>query len=487
MRFCIITPSRDGLSVPTLRKNIQRTLDRAGVLWTWYVLMDRTPEAELRVQALESELHADITSGRLSLVLVDDPPLPQRAEGRLPRCHFGNPLRNEGIARAMASSSILEHSVLMFLDDDNLLHPQLPGVLSLFEDQPCLAGVLMDQQYRGGRIRLKPRDPSDPIDVNNFLVRASEIGDARFVVDPSAPVGEWYAADQSFFRSIHHHPDRWKRLDYCGSFYNALKEESGPAFQGGRPVSESVLGTTTGFALEDLLADTESSALPEHRFWAGADREAWSPYLLAQEMPGIVARPETGWCQEDDKQALLRACEITESRGGLNLYLELGSWGGSSCRFVLDHYRDAFAICIDSWRIDHQPGDVPWRDYLYETFVINMRDYRDRVLAVRRDTIIGINRVAKLSAKPEVIYIDAGHDFDNAFTDAMLCVWHWPEAILVIDDNFAEFPGVQRLVANFHETDPASPYVQEKIGDSVIMIPPYPAVEHPGRCRAGHS
>jgi len=132
------------------------------------------------------------------------------------------------------------------------------------------------------------------------------------------------------------------------------------------------------------------------------------------------------------------------------LIVELGSWLGRSARFMLHAAPNASVICIDHWRGSpehHRPGrDV--RDKLprlYQTFLRNMWDGRGRVVPVRADTIDGLSEVGRLGLAPDVIYVDAGHDYREVSAELRTAIDLFPRAQIAGDD-WIYFDGVRRAV-----------------------------------------
>ena len=117
---------------------------------------------------------------------------------------------------------------------------------------------------------------------------------------------------------------------------------------------------------------------------------------------------------------------------------EIGSWQGVSARFLCEHAPNATIICIDTWlgSIEHRINPE-WRTQLpllYETFLANMWDYRERVVPMRQSSTAGIHILHDHKIAPEVFYLDAAHDELSVRADLWLLLWLFPRAIVIGDD-----------------------------------------------------
>ena len=101
--------------------------------------------------------------------------------------------------------------------------------------------------------------------------------------------------------------------------------------------------------------------------------------------------------------------EIFEQFTGphVKVYLELGSWMGKSTRWFARQCPHATLICIDHWRGSPEHHRKPkWKQHLptlYETFLTNMWDLRDRVIPVRAETLRGMTVVAESGVEPDLV------------------------------------------------------------------------------------
>lgn len=126
--------------------------------------------------------------------------------------------------------------------------------------------------------------------------------------------------------------------------------------------------------------------------------------------------------------------------------VELGSWLGSSTRFILQHAINAKVIAIDHWSNDikdygnggstdasSDPG-IEKIGTLWETFLVNCWDYKDRLYPVRAYTQDGLKKLKDYDIVADVVYIDASHSYEDVLADITLSRELWPNAQIVGDD-----------------------------------------------------
>lgn len=120
------------------------------------------------------------------------------------------------------------------------------------------------------------------------------------------------------------------------------------------------------------------------------------------------------------------------------LIVELGSWLGASTRFILNKAPNAIVIAIDHWRGSqehlHNPSLIPKLNTLYETFIVNCWAYKNRLIPFRTTTIQGLIKISELELYPDLIYVDASHDYDSVTNDLETIYQLFPNTILCGDD-----------------------------------------------------
>lgn len=138
--------------------------------------------------------------------------------------------------------------------------------------------------------------------------------------------------------------------------------------------------------------------------------------------------------------------------------LELGSWLGRSTRFILKKAPNATVLAVDHWLgtkqiTDDDPACLAKIPSLYETFLVNCWDHRDRLVPIRRTTIEAMSEMADLGVKPDVIYLDAAHDYESVKADLQKIREVFPLVPLAGDDFSLKWEGVMRAVWEHVESE----------------------------------
>jgi len=157
-----------------------------------------------------------------------------------------------------------------------------------------------------------------------------------------------------------------------------------------------------------------------------------APYWPA-EKPGVPPDPH-GWMLPQNAQLLSENLDQDTK-----VVVELGSWLGQSTRHMLNAAPNATVIAIDHWLggSDHQgPNGICHEKLptLYETFLVNCWDYRDRLIPIRKPTIEGMTFVAEQGVKADLVYVDADHMYESVKADINMALDLWPDAKILGDD-----------------------------------------------------
>jgi len=147
---------------------------------------------------------------------------------------------------------------------------------------------------------------------------------------------------------------------------------------------------------------------------------------------------DRGWFPVSNQETLLQ-----HLNKDTKLIIELGSWLGLSTRWMLDQAPNAHIVCIDHWQ--GSPDTVEQEPNLYEKFLSNCWDYRERISIFKGNTENTLPYLLSLGLTPDLVYIDAGHDYDSASRDIRLSMGF--DCTLVGDDfNPNAWAGVVRAV-----------------------------------------
>lgn len=158
-------------------------------------------------------------------------------------------------------------------------------------------------------------------------------------------------------------------------------------------------------------------------------------FFWPEEKPSVPEQLEKGWFCGENQFLLRKAIKEKDPC----IILELGSWMGLSTRFLCrESKEDVTVIAIDTWEGSEEHKVVPeWAaelPTLYETFIVNCWQYKNKIIPVRKAIADGIPLLRNLEIFPQLIYLDAAHDAINVEHDLTLCLESYPNAHLVGDD-----------------------------------------------------
>lgn len=131
------------------------------------------------------------------------------------------------------------------------------------------------------------------------------------------------------------------------------------------------------------------------------------------------------------------------------LVVELGSWLGKSTLWFLDRAPRATVVAVDTWlgspeHYTPKPSLLGRLPTLYETFLVNCWPYRDRLIPMRTTSLVGLRLVKQAGVTPDLIYVDADHQYWAVKGDVQSAHELFPAARLIGDDY--NWPGVKRAV-----------------------------------------
>ncbi|MAH49939.1 hypothetical protein CMI37_29240 [Candidatus Pacearchaeota archaeon] len=158
-----------------------------------------------------------------------------------------------------------------------------------------------------------------------------------------------------------------------------------------------------------------------------------------------VPEDSHGWFRKHNEKILAEKLEPH------HVVIELGSWLGKSTRFIADRCKKVYAI--DHWeggpehhtsKYESIKGRLP---KLYETFLKNCWSRKDKIIPLRMKTVVGLMKCSQAGIKPDIIYIDASHEYEDVLADISLSRELFPEALLIGDD--WERKGVYSAVMNY--------------------------------------
>jgi hypothetical protein len=151
------------------------------------------------------------------------------------------------------------------------------------------------------------------------------------------------------------------------------------------------------------------------------------------ERPAVPRPPERNWLFPALREMLAQSLS-PQTR----LVVELGSWTGRSTRYIADLAPQARVIAVDHWEGSAEHAQDPelaaLLPRLYDTFLWECWNYRERIIPVRARSVEGLRRVRDAGLRPDLVYIDADHRYEGVVADLTAALEAFPEATIVGDD-----------------------------------------------------
>ena len=171
-------------------------------------------------------------------------------------------------------------------------------------------------------------------------------------------------------------------------------------------------------------------------------------FKYKKSKPKIKMNFRQNWFSEDNQTMLLKYikkyCNKRKS-----IILELGTWMGRSAYFESKYItEDSIVICVDHWKGDISIGKEyknEESDLLYKQFIINLWEYKEKVIPVRMDGDKAIKLLYEMGIKPDLIYLDMDHSYESVIVNLKNIHKYYSEVPLVGDD-FYHYEGVKRAV-----------------------------------------
>ncbi len=152
-----------------------------------------------------------------------------------------------------------------------------------------------------------------------------------------------------------------------------------------------------------------------------------------------------------------------------SLIVEVGSWKGRSAMHMADLAKDLNIpnleiCCIDTWlgssgvwARKEQVAEIlklknGW-PMLYFTFMKNVieRGHQDVITPMPMPSDMGYFVLKRLNAKPQMIYLDAAHEYESCKRDLELYFQLLGEDGILLGDDYETFEGVTRAADEFAE------------------------------------
>ncbi len=147
--------------------------------------------------------------------------------------------------------------------------------------------------------------------------------------------------------------------------------------------------------------------------------------------------------------------------------VEVGTWKGMSAMHMADlgkelEIPDLEIACIDTWlgspgvwKVKSKTADIlklknGW-PMLYYTFMKNVieRGHQDVITPMPMPSDMGYFVLKGMKAKADMIYIDAGHEYESCKRDLNLFIELLDDDGIMLGDDYETFPGVTRAAHEF--------------------------------------
>lgn len=187
------------------------------------------------------------------------------------------------------------------------------------------------------------------------------------------------------------------------------------------------------------------------------------------------SRDVTGWmspCFIDNFKIALQYCK----KPVINI-IEVGSWKGLSANIMAQHCRQnnqqVRIICIDTWlgSVEHQDEINRTNGYpdIYTEFIQNTKylSNEDVIYPFPISSTEGACYLKNKGMKADIIYIDAGHEYDSVLSDTKL-FWELlePTGVMIFDDY--AWSSVKKAVDEFFEDKPVIKIINQ---EQAIVFP----------------
>jgi predicted O-methyltransferase YrrM len=222
--------------------------------------------------------------------------------------------------------------------------------------------------------------------------------------------------------------------DTAGSAF--VQSPANPDAAAARPAPDTHSGEWPELEERPLLLTAhhgERGVGGEGGYGSAAINEFASQFHWPAEKPDVPAPPERDWLYPATRDLLANAVPA-DSR----LIVEVGSWTGRSTRYLADLAPRASIVAIDHWEgsVEHEqdPELAEFLPRLFDTFLSESWEYRNRIIPLRARSVEGLRRVAAAGLSPDLVFIDADHQYDSVAADLRTSLDLFPGAAVVGDD-----------------------------------------------------
>lgn len=151
----------------------------------------------------------------------------------------------------------------------------------------------------------------------------------------------------------------------------------------------------------------------------GDDYGFTDPYPQVYENVTLLPLYRHGWNLHDKqvRDALSKRKVMT--------VVELGSWTGNWTIFIAQHLPEGGRVfAVDNWRpktaiYNPNSSEMALLPIVFPQFLSNVIhcNMQSKIIPVRMDTVDAAAKFQKLGIRPDLIYVDAGHDYASVYND----------------------------------------------------------------------
>lgn len=150
---------------------------------------------------------------------------------------------------------------------------------------------------------------------------------------------------------------------------------------------------------------------------------------------------------------------LAENVARARVVIEVGSFMGASVSWMAHHNPEARFFCVDTWLGSPEIGaedldGIPYRHgrlMLLERFLSNMvaDGISDRVTPIIQTSTSGARILRAQGVAADLIYVDAGHDYLECYSDLVNYTPLLAKGGVMIADDYSGFSGVRGAVERF--------------------------------------
>lgn len=155
-------------------------------------------------------------------------------------------------------------------------------------------------------------------------------------------------------------------------------------------------------------------------------------YKWAKDKPDVKANEKPRYYDDRTTNIIKSLIKTNKDR-----IIELGCWLGTGTKAFADLIPNGYIACVDTWVYEYDPNPLVKDIYpiAYETFLINCWNIQERIIPLKMRSHSALGILSYYDFAPNIIYIDAAHDYESVLSDIELSIKLFPDAKIVGDDS----------------------------------------------------